>query len=186
MREKSFRKTGLCILGIISIAVWGLLLWDHFHGGVPNHHLLAKKELPEISNWWGAIVVPLASYFLLSRIKKGVTFENDQISKSSVQHLCYPFLIALIYAVSIAIAFSTGNSQISGLLFMGIFMIALFFPIYKASYFLGFMIGLVYTFGGVLPIIIGSFLAITGYFIYHILRPVFLKIGMMAGLRNLR
>lgn len=182
MTEKSINKTGLYILGAISISIWGLLLWDYLWMGVPSHHLLANEELPAISNWWGALTIPVASYLLLNRIKKRISFEDGSVSSAFIKRLIYPFLIALIYALSIAIAFSTGNTEISGFLFMGIFVIALFFPIYRSEYFLGFMIGLVYTFGGVLPVIIGTVLAIACYLIYHLLRPVFIKIGTLAGL----
>lgn len=182
MTDKSIHKAGLYALGVISLSIWALLLWDHFHGGVPSHHLLAKKELPKISNWWGAITVPLASYLLLNRIKKRIPFENGFTGQNSIKYIAYPFLIALIYAVTIAVSFTTGNPQISTFLFQGLFVIAIFFPIYKAEYFLGFILGLVYAFGGVLPIMISSFLAIISYLLYNFLRPVFIRIGVMAGL----
>ncbi len=40
---------------VITLSMLVLLTWQHFHGGVPSHHILQQKDLPEISNWWGAL-----------------------------------------------------------------------------------------------------------------------------------
>ncbi len=50
MNKQQFAKLRLYATGFITIAIWTLLAWDHYHGGVPAHHILAKKDLPAISN----------------------------------------------------------------------------------------------------------------------------------------
>ena len=70
MNEKSFFKTRLYSTVLVTVAIWALLAWDHFHGGVPSHHILAREDLPEISNWWGGVLLPLLTWFLLYRVEK--------------------------------------------------------------------------------------------------------------------
>jgi hypothetical protein len=181
MTQKIFIKIIIFFTLFVTIAILGLILWDYYHDGVPTHHLLNKKDLPGISNWWGAILLPLATYLSLNRIKKRINFETDSNSQNLKKQFLIPFVISFFYAIIIAVSFSTGNSQISNLFFPAIFIIALFFPIYKSEYFLGFIIGLTYTFGGVLPIVIGLFLAIIGFLLFKGIRPIFIMLGTKIG-----
>ena len=63
---------------IITLSILLLLTWQHFHGGVPSHHILQQKDLPEISNWWGALFLPIISWLL--------------IRKTLLEFQCYLFL----------------------------------------------------------------------------------------------
>jgi len=175
MNIKSFNKAILLILGAITILIWSLLIWDYLHGGVPAHHLLANKDLPKISNWWGAVTVPFTSFLLLSSLKKRITFENDQVPAHLILKECYSFFAAMLYAVILSVSFALGNTQISGLLFLGLPLTALFFPIYRSSYFLGFLVGMMYTFGGVLPVIIGTIMSIICYLLFILFHPPSIK-----------
>ncbi|HOY13023.1 MAG TPA: hypothetical protein PLY70_07780 [Saprospiraceae bacterium] len=177
MNERSFNNTIYLLVGGITVFILSILMWDYFHGGVPSHHLLANENLPEISNWWGVITLPLFSYFLLMRMKKRLN--NEDQNKNL---FLLPFFFSLLYAITLAVSFSTGNTKISSLLFQSIPLIALFFPIYLSEYLLGFIIGLVYTFGGVLPIIIGGVIAIISYIIYNYLRSFILFISTKIGI----
>lgn len=81
MSKEMFYKTQLYFTAIITIAIWSLLIWEHYHGGVPSHHILAREDLPEFSNWWGGLLLPLLSFFLLYRIKKRLTENFDDKSQ---------------------------------------------------------------------------------------------------------
>jgi hypothetical protein len=50
------------------------------------------------------------------------------------------------------------------------FLAALFVPVYRPEYLLGFVIGMAYTFGGVLPILIGFVLAAVCLVIHKAIR----------------
>jgi hypothetical protein len=56
------------LTGPILLAELACLAWEHFHGGVKSHHLFHRSDLPAISNWWGALVLPGLAWFLLGRI----------------------------------------------------------------------------------------------------------------------
>ena len=179
MSEKIFTTFQLYCTGMMFILIWGLLLWTHHHGGVPSHHILADKDLPEISNWWGGLLLPILTFFLLYRIKKRVLINKDQkLQKANIPaYVMYGFLTALVYGILLSVFFTLNYPDISGYMFIGIFILALFFPIYRAEYVLGFVIGMTYTFGGVLPTGIGFILALIGAFLYLCIRPLIVYVG---------
>jgi hypothetical protein len=182
MTRKTFLKITLYFTTVITLTILALLFWDYFHDGVPGHNLLKRKDLPKISNWWGAISLPLATYISLKRIEKRINFNADFSNQSFIKQHLLPFLIALLYGIFIVIFSSTGNSQISYSMFLILFAVALFIPIYKSEYFLGFILGLSYTFGGALPVIIGLVLITVFYLLFKFIRPIFIFLGTKIGL----
>ena len=58
MTEKGFFKISFLVTGIITMAIWSVLVWNYYHGGVPRHHILHREDLPAISNWWGGLLPP--------------------------------------------------------------------------------------------------------------------------------
>ena len=52
-------RTKIVMTSIVTVFVLGLLLLENFQGGVKSHHLLARKDMPAISNWWGLLIVPI-------------------------------------------------------------------------------------------------------------------------------
>lgn len=179
MNEKAFFKTSLYFTGIVTIAIWSLLAWNHYHGGVPSHHILHREDLPAISNWWGGLLLPLLTWFLLYRIQKRLMRDNVEKSKVSkhLGNILYGFTGALFFGILLSVFFTFGYSNISGYILSGLFLLALFFPIYRAECMLGFVIGMTFTFGVVLPTAVGIILALVGAVLYLYVRPVILYIA---------
>ena len=173
MNEKVFFKTRIYFTGIVTIAIWSLLAWDHYHGGVPSHHILHREDLPAISNWWGGFLLPLLTWFLLYRIQKRLMSDNIEVSKVSMRlaNILYGFTGALFFGILLSVFFTFGYSSISGYIIIGLLLLALFFPIYRAECLLGFVIGMTFTFGAVLPTAVGSILALVGAVLYLYVRP---------------
>ena len=159
-------KTRIYLTGIVALAIWSLLAWNHYHGGVPSHHILARKDLPEISNWWGGLLLPLLTWFLLYRIQKRIGFNDYKTLKINVLH---GFLAALFFGILLCTSFTLGF-KIESKMLMSVFIIALFFPIYRAEYLLGFVLGMTFTFGAVLPTLIGSVLILISAVLYLFVR----------------
>ncbi len=168
MNNLSFQKFRLYFTGLVTLAIWSLLVWNHTHGGVPSHHILAREDLPSFSNWWGGLLLPALSWFLLSRIQKRVP------GWPIPANIVFGFIGALVYGILLATFFTLGKEDMTGWLFQGAFLLGLFFPIYRSEYLLGFVLGMTYTFGAVLPIGIGSILALIGAVLYLLLRRGFL------------
>ncbi len=160
-------KPKIYITALVSMAIWGLLAWEYTHGGFQSHHILRRKDLPELQNWWGGILLPIITWFLLTRIEKRPA---SLVSKKVI----YGFLGAFLIATSIITLVHFDVHDIPRYLLISILFIAFFYPIYRAESFLGFVLGMSYSFGAVLPIFIGSILAIIGYLNYNLIRKAFL------------
>lgn len=155
----------------MTVAIWSLLFWNYLHGGIPSHHLLAREDLPSFSNAWGGLVLPLLTWLLVYRVqlRDRQTNASTGISKGSI----LGFVGAFCYGLAIVLFFKM-DTDVPGYLLQGIFVLALFFPLYRAQYLLGFVIGMTVTFGAVLPTLIGSVLVLISACLYLAIRPAFL------------
>lgn len=154
---------------IVTLLSWAHLAWDYFHGGIPTHYLLHRKDLPGMSNWWGGIVIPLLTWFLLYRIKKRVYDKDLNEAYNTSNHVIYGFIGALLFGIILSFFFTIGT-DVPGYMMIGLFIISFLIPIYRAEHLLGFVLGMAYTFGGILPIAIGSILILIFMIDYRVVR----------------
>ena len=87
--------------------------------------------------------------------------------------ILYRFLASLIFGIIFSILFSVG-SDITTYLIIGLFLIAFFIPLYFSEYMLGFVIGMTYTFGAILPMAVGSLIMLICLLIYKYVRTFIL------------
>jgi hypothetical protein len=176
MNERSFFNSSLYFTAIVTIGIWALLGWNYYHGGVPGHHIFHREELPVISNWWGGLLLPLLTCFLLYRIQKRLKRENAQRSKVSNRpaNIVYRFAGGLLFGILLSVFFSFGYTNVPGYMLITLLLLALLFPIYPAECVLGFVIGMTFSFGVVLPTAVGIILAVTGALLYLYVRPAIL------------
>ena len=179
MNQTIFKKIGLVIIATVSVGIWALLIWEYYHGGVPSHSFMARKDMPSISNWWGGLLLPLLTYFSLNRLQKrlNLTRENSVPSAKQLQSVLLLFLAGLMYGGSMAYCFITNKEDINAILFQGLFGLGLIFPLYRAEFFLGFVIGMTYTFGAILPAFIASVFVGISFIAHKFIYPFVLKIG---------
>jgi hypothetical protein len=172
MNKASFGKVRLLFTAVVTLAIWALLGYGHFHGGVPSHHILADKDLPSFSNWWGALLLPVLTWVLLYRIEKRVFPEEEATPPAtSLIHVLYGFAGALLFGSLLSVFFSLGNTLLPGYMLLGALALALFLPVYRAQCLLGFVIGMTYTFGAILPTGIGLILSLLAMALYLVIRP---------------
>lgn len=130
--------------------------YEHFNGGVQSHRLLNRADLPAISNWLGLVVLPLLGWAL------GVRFRNHSAPAThsrSLRGIWVGLISALLYGAALATSFESGLSTATTGLFLGLFLVAVALPIYRAEYMLGFVVGMAFTFGAVLPALVAAVLA---------------------------
>lgn len=180
MSEKQFFRTRLYFTGIATLAIGALLTWNYFNGGVPSHHVLADESLPLISNWWGALVIPALTWFLTHHIQKRVYRSRNLEKGKQLKQALFGFVAALVFGALLAAFFTLGLSDLPGYMLSGVLLAALFLPIYRAECLLGFVFGMTYTFGAVLPTLVGSILALIGAAIYLLIRPGIIFLGSKA------
>ena len=136
------------------------LAWDHYHGGVPVHHLLMDKDLPGISNWWGILIMPLFGWITLHKMEQSLR------QKDGKRNLIRLFGIGCLTGIAIAIAFVHDVKQILDNVPYGLLLIAIFFPVYQSAFMLGFVLAMFTTFGPVIPVLFICVVAIAGWVIY--------------------
>ena len=190
MSDQLFFTTRLSLTALVSVAIGGLLAWDYSHGGVPRHHLLANPALPSVSNWWGGLLLPVLTWVLLARIQQQATGTADASATvpPSFRRAWYGFTGAVVVGALIAVLFTLGYSDLAGDVLLGLFVGALFVPIYRPECLLGFVLSMTFTFGPVRPLLIGTFLGLIGLVLYAWLRPamgyVVSKAMRMASVSN--
>ncbi len=182
MTEKEFFKVRLYFTGLAALAIGALLTWNYFHGGVPRHHVLADETLPFISNWWGILIIPLLTLFLTYRIQKRIYRSENPGAFQPLEKVVYGFLSGLLFGILLATFFAIGNRDMPGYMILGLLPLALFFPIYRAECLLGFVLGMTYTFGAVLPTGVGLILLLISSVIYLLLRPGVIYLGSLMGI----
>ena len=157
---------------IAIVFVLCLLLLEHLQGGIVSHHLLARKDMPKISNWWGVLIVPIMTWILLSLIQKN-NLKSSNHQKSVSDKEIYGFIGAFIFGVTVTILFYNAP-ELPGYFMLMTFVLALFIPIYRPEYYLGFILSMTYGFGGVLPALFGLVLIPVYMIEYRLIRKGFL------------
>ncbi|RUL75929.1 hypothetical protein [Dyella choica] len=183
MSDRRFPWMRSAATAVVALAEWMQLAWQHFHGGVLGHHFLNRADMPVISNGWGGLLLPLVTWVLLGRVQRRIASQDD-VSKA---YALVGFGSALLFGVLLSVFFTLGNDLVPGAMFESLFLVALVAPIYRAEYLLGFVLGMAFTFGGVLPSIVGSVMGIITLVIHRYVRPMLWRIGsMIAGMAKKR
>ena len=171
-KGKSAEIKSLYFKGIVTVGILSLLIWNHDYGGVPSHHILHREDLPKISNWWGGLLLPLLTWFLLYRIQRRIIRHDNGNSEMSkyLKHTIYRFAGFLLFGILLSVFFTLGFSEIPEYMIFGLFLISLFVPIYREECILGFVLGMTFTFGAVLPTGVGTILALIGVVLYQYVR----------------
>lgn len=169
MNEKLTLKARLIFTGIVTLLIWTHLVWDHFNGGVPTHHIMQSEDLPGISNWWGGIALPILSWIILYRIKQRVNDNTLSRGTHSLPNIVYRFVAALVFGIALSFFFTLGTN-VTDYMMIGLFTLSFLIPIYRGEYLLGFVIGTAYTLGAIIPIVFGVILMIIFAVTYKFVR----------------
>ena len=162
----------ILITAVITVLIIATVCWDYFHGGVPSHHLLQRKDMPAISNWWGIILLPTISWILLTRAEKRL---QPKYGKQWLIKSLPLFFLGVIIALGIAIAFNAKYIALLSNIPYFFILISFFIPIFYAEFMLGFIITMTYTFGVFIPTVFILVFGLVGFLIFRFVRPIFIK-----------
>lgn len=152
MNASTPSRRRIFLTGAILLAEMVHLAWEHFHGGVQSHHLLHRSDLPAVSNWWGVVVLPCLAWSLIGRIQSRASSSFVVRRMSGLPAgIVAGFVGAMFFGTALAVAFTYGHEGVASYMFLSLFPIALLLPIYREEYILGFVLGMTFTFGAVLP-----------------------------------
>lgn len=122
--------------------------WEHAHGGVLSHHLLANPDLPAVSNWWGVLLIPVLSWWLLGGVQRRAAERRER------HHAGIPpwagFIAALGYGAVLSTLFAFGSPAVD-FLFLGLLALGVVVCLCRPEFVLGFVLGMTFVVGAVLP-----------------------------------
>ncbi|MYN03021.1 hypothetical protein GTP41_13005 [Pseudoduganella sp. DS3] len=145
-----------------ALLVAATITWEYLNGGVLSHHLLAQPDLPSISNWWGLATLPALAWFLGGRMERR--------SAAGTRAIPAGFALALLFGIGLSAFFRSSWPEAPGYMVMALPLIALAYPIYRAECVLGFVAGMCFVFGPILPMIAACIFAAVGALFYHVPR----------------
>ncbi len=183
MQRQTFIKMKALIVGIVTFSIFGFLFWEHFHGGVASHHILQQQNLPSISNWWSGLLLPILTWFLLRRIEKRLNKNNSHTlqTNSSIGKVLWIFLTGLVFAVLLSISFTYEYKPFLDNVPYIIIILSFIIPLYYSEFILGFILGMTYTFGAILPTAFILIMAVIGLVAYRFIRPLILRLTTKIG-----
>ncbi|HWV47209.1 MAG TPA: hypothetical protein VN039_14500 [Nitrospira sp.] len=128
-----------------------LLAYEHFNGGVQSNYLLDRPDLPLISNWYGLIVLPLLGWLLGVRLRNHPTLSTRLWLPKDIWA---GLVCSLLYGAALATSCELAPFTITSALLLGMLLLAVALPIYRVECIFGFVVGMTFTFGAVLPALV--------------------------------
>jgi hypothetical protein len=173
MYEKLTQRLRLYLVAFVALWEVAHLVWEHLNGGIVSHHFLAMKEMPAISNWWGLLLLPTLAWVLAGNIQKRINSQpNGKDAKSRVlASIVIGGVASLIFGILLSFFFTNGNEDVTSYLFFGMILLSFILPIFRAECLLGFVLGMTFTFGAVLPTFIGSIVAALSAIVHLLIFP---------------
>jgi len=156
------------VVALTTLFVIAHLAWEYMHGGVKSHHLFARSDMPAISNWWGLIILPMLGWLASWLVKLRAAKEPKTLQKALAGSLG-----ALLIGITLSISFQTGHEQIASYIFFAALLSGIIFPVYRAEYVFGFVLGMAFVFGAVLPALFASIGVIISAISHFLIRPAF-------------
>ncbi|MCG7537681.1 hypothetical protein [Pseudoalteromonas sp. OOF1S-7] len=131
------------------------LIWEHFNGGVVTHHLLMRADLPGISNWWGLLILPALVLVTGMHVQARLTAHaQDETARLKIWHnVQLGFCILLLFSLCQAIVFSLGWHDLAKYMLLGLLITALFVPLHRMEYILGYVLGACLLSGPAMPFV---------------------------------
>lgn len=153
------------------------LAYEHITVGVQSHHLLNNPEFPAISNWLGLVTLPFVGFLLAVRVR---TILRAPASHRVPMQLWLGLAGSFFYGAALATAFALDASSVTATLFLGMFLLAAVFPVYRAEFALGFVAGMAITFGAVLPTLVAAVFAALSFAFRLVVRAIIAAVRSLS------
>ncbi|MBX2828232.1 MAG: hypothetical protein KTR22_08720 [Flavobacteriaceae bacterium] len=144
------------------------ILWEYMNGGVITHHLLAREDLPGISNWWGLLTVSLLTWLVVTFIQR--RRRQTEKDEESDDNLIKRFLGGLIFGMVVSLLWELDLEAVLPFFILLPVLLSFFTRVHFPESLLGFVIAMIYSFGGILPILIGLVLLLLSFIVYTLIR----------------
>ena len=129
------------------------LAWEALHGGIASHHLLQRADLPGLSNAWGLLLLPALAAWAAGRLPRQPAAARDWIP------VALGFVLPLVAGAALSLAFSLQLQAMTETVFFSLLLLAVLLPAHRPESLFGFVLGMSWTFGAVLPTLVGGVIA---------------------------
>jgi len=129
------------------------LVWEALHGGIVSHHLMQRADMPGLSNLWGLLILPALAAWAAGRLPPAPASRRDWLP------VALGFLVPLLLGAALSLAFTLKLQALTEIIFFGLMLLALLLPAHRPESLLGFVLGMSWTFGAVLPLLVGGVIA---------------------------
>lgn len=159
------RHARLLLTLLVAAFVLADLAWQWAHGGIVSHHLLADPGLPAVSNGWGIVALPALAWLLSGR------FMRRASSGMATRSILIAAIGSAVAGICLSLAFSWGTTDHASLVLLAMLLCGAALPIHRAECLLGFVLAMAWTFGPVLPILIGAALTLFSVVVRRVVWP---------------
>jgi len=141
----------ILLIALVLLAESLHLGWEAWHGGIVTHHLMQRADLPGLSNAWGLLILPALAAWAAGRLPR------------PPMRSWLPFALGLglplLLGAALSLAFHLQLQALTETLFFSLLLLAVLLPAHRPESLLGFVLGMSWTFGAVLPLLIGGVIA---------------------------
>lgn len=125
----------------------------------------------------GCPLIPILTWLLLSKIEKRIRKQNSLQLQAKNQKIKIGglFLLGLVFGIALATSFINDYKLFLDNILYIILLLSLVVPICFSEFILGFVLGMTYTFGALLPTVFMLIIAGLGFLIYRFIRPLILR-----------
>lgn len=145
----------LAITAVVAVAEAAHLAWEAGHGGIVSHHLLGDPGMPALWNGWGLIVLPAIAWIASARLVRP-SAHGWHLHPGALLRLAG----AMAGGIAMSVAFTAGRSDLAGHVLLAIALSGLIVRAYRAEYLMGFVLAMAWTFGALIPTLIGGAIAL--------------------------
>lgn len=151
MPTTSTSRLTLAALALLAEALH--LGWEVLHGGIVSHHLMQSAAMPGLSNAWGLLIVPALAAWAAGSLPRSGAAGRDWLP------VALGFALPLLLGALLSLAFQLKLQALTEAIFLGLLLLALLLPAHRPQSLLGFVLGMSWTFGAVIPTLIGGVIA---------------------------
>lgn len=162
MPPTTTRRLQLAALALLAEALH--LGWEALHGGIASHHLLQSADMPALSNAWGLLILPALAAWAAGRLPPAPPAARDWLPVAA------GFAMPLLLGAALSLAFALKLQALTEAIFFGLLLLALLLPAHRPEQLLGFVLGMSWTFGAVLPTLVGGVIAGLSWAMRHLVR----------------
>lgn len=129
------------------------IAWEALHGGIVSHHLMQSADMPGLSNAWGLLILPALAAWAAGRLPDMPAARHDW------RPVAIGFALPLLLGAALSLAFGLKLQVLTEAIFFGLMLLALLLPAHRPESLLGFVLGMSWTFGAAIPLLVGGAIA---------------------------